>query len=84
MICEQSVFSPRDLTYVNNQLCVCGNASIRRQIEKLTRCEIISEEQVKRLCLKAREILVEEGNVQVIDSPVTVRDVEFMNTETFL
>lgn len=37
------------------------------------RCEPISEEQVKRLCLKAREILIEEGNVQVVDSPVTVR-----------
>jgi len=44
-----------------------------RQIEQLTRCEPISEEQVKRLCLKAREILIEEGNVQVVDSPVTVR-----------
>ncbi|KAF8964878.1 Metallo-dependent phosphatase-like protein, partial [Flammula alnicola] len=29
----------------------------------------ISEEQVKRLFLKAREILIEEGNVQVVDSP---------------
>lgn len=46
--------------------------SLSRQIEQLTRCEPISEEQVKRLCLKAREILIEEGNVQVVDSPVTV------------
>lgn len=30
---------------------------------------------MKRLCLKAREILVEEANVQVVDSPVTVSDV---------
>jgi hypothetical protein len=37
------------------------------------RCEYIAEEQVKRLCIKAREILIEEANVQVIDSPVTVR-----------
>ncbi|KAJ3497638.1 hypothetical protein NLJ89_g10323 [Agrocybe chaxingu] len=43
-----------------------------RQIDQLTRCEPISEEQVKRLCLKAREILIEEGNVQVVDSPVTI------------
>ena len=28
---------------------------------------------MKQLCLKAREILIEEGNVQVVDSPVTVR-----------
>ena len=46
-----------------------------RQIERLLRCEYISEEQVKRLCIKAREILIEEANVQVIDSPVTVRSV---------
>jgi len=43
-----------------------------RQIEQLTRCEPISEEQVKRLCFKAREILIEEANVQPVDSPVTV------------
>lgn len=43
-----------------------------RQIEQLKRCEPISEQQVKDLCLKAREILVEEGNVQYVDSPVTV------------
>ena len=44
----------------------------KSQIAQLTRCEPISEEQVKQLCLKAREILIEEGNVQVVDSPVTV------------
>lgn len=48
-----------------------------RQIEQLTRCQPISEEQVKRLCLMAREILIEEGNVQVVDSPVTVRLIGF-------
>ena len=44
-----------------------------RQIQQLYRCEPISEEDVKRLCIKAREILIEEANVQVVDSPVTVR-----------
>lgn len=43
-----------------------------RQIAQLIRCEIITEEEVKRLCIKAREILIEEANVQVVDSPVTV------------
>ncbi len=42
------------------------------QIEQLVQCTPISEEQVKRLCIKAREILVEESNVQVVDAPVTV------------
>jgi serine/threonine-protein phosphatase 4 catalytic subunit len=44
----------------------------RRQIETLQRCELISEAQVKELCLKAREILVEEANVQWIDAPVAI------------
>lgn len=48
-------------------------SDLDRQIEQLKRCEIIKENEVKVLCAKAREILVEEGNVQRIDSPVTVR-----------
>ena len=42
------------------------------QIEKLRRCEIITEKEVKGLCEKAREILMEEANVQRVDAPVTV------------
>ena len=45
----------------------------RRQIEQLNRCEPISEEDVKRLCIKAREVLIEEANVQAVDAPVTVQ-----------
>lgn len=47
-------------------------SDLDRQIEQLKRCEIIKENEVKVLCAKAREILVEEGNVQRVDSPVTV------------
>ena len=43
-----------------------------RQIEKLKKCELITEQEVKSLCAKAREILVEESNVQQVDAPVTV------------
>lgn len=43
-----------------------------RQIEQLRQCEIITENEVKTLCQKAREILAEESNVQKIDAPVTV------------
>lgn len=46
--------------------------SLDRQIQQLKDCQPISEQQVKELCLKAREILVEEANVQWIDSPVTI------------
>lgn len=48
-------------------------SNLDRQIEQLKQCEIIKENEVKALCAKAREILVEEGNVQRVDSPVTVR-----------
>jgi serine/threonine-protein phosphatase 4 catalytic subunit len=49
-----------------------GVSDLDRQIEQLLRCEIISEKEVKDLCAKAREILMEESNVQRVDSPVTV------------
>ncbi|KAH7090068.1 serine/threonine specific protein phosphatase [Auriculariales sp. MPI-PUGE-AT-0066] len=49
-----------------------GLGDIDRQIEQLKRCEPISEAEVKQLCLKAREILLEEANVHYIDSPVTI------------
>ncbi|KAF2348254.1 Calcineurin-like phosphoesterase domain ApaH type [Trinorchestia longiramus] len=50
----------------------CANSDLDRQIEQLRKCEIIKENEVKALCAKAREILVEESNVQRVDSPVTV------------
>jgi len=43
-----------------------------RQIELLKRCELITEDEVKVLCAKAREILFEESNVQRVDPPVTL------------
>lgn len=52
-------------------------SDLDRQIEQLRRCEIIKESEVKALCSKAREILVEESNVQRVDSPVTVSIVPF-------
>ena len=65
-----------------------NSSDIDRQIEQLRRCEIIKvppefifnltllislqESEVKALCAMAREILVEESNVQRVDAPVTV------------
>ena len=46
---------------------------IDKQIEKLRRCELIKESEVRILCKKAKEILIEESNVQRVFSPVTVR-----------
>lgn len=48
-------------------------SDLDRQIDTLLQCKIITEAEVKELCLKAREILVEESNVQRVDAPVTVR-----------
>ena len=41
-------------------------------ISKLRRCELLTESEVKSVCDKAREILIEEGNIQEAHSPVTV------------
>jgi len=41
-------------------------------IEKLSGCNPLSEDEIKSLCEKAREILVEESNVQPVKCPVTV------------
>ena len=49
-----------------------GGSDLDRQVEQLLRCEIIKESEVKDLCSKAREILIEESNVQRVDAPVTV------------
>jgi hypothetical protein len=47
-------------------------ANAIRQLEQLRRGEIITEQEVKELCTKAREILIDESNVQRVDAPVTV------------
>ena len=43
-----------------------------RWIEQLKRCEPLKESEVKDLCEKALEILVEESNVQRVDAPITI------------
>jgi serine/threonine-protein phosphatase 4 catalytic subunit len=48
------------------------SSDLDRQIEQLRNCQIIKESEVKALCAKAREILIEESNVQRVDAPVTV------------
>jgi len=48
------------------------NNELDEQIERLKRCEYLKESEVKTLCLRAREILVDESNVQRVDAPVTI------------
>lgn len=44
----------------------------RRAIAQLRACRPIPEAQVRELCHKARELLIEEGNVVTVTAPVTV------------
>lgn len=44
-----------------------------RAIAQLRACRPIPEAQVRELCHKARELLIEEGNVVTVTAPVTVR-----------
>ncbi|RYH20041.1 hypothetical protein EON65_24810 [archaeon] len=53
-----------------------SNSNLDEQIERLKRCEYLKESEVKALCDKAREILIEESNVQRVDAPVTVCTLE--------
>ena len=47
-------------------------SDLDRQIAALRRCEYLKESEVKAICSKAREILIDESNVQRVDAPVTV------------
>ncbi len=47
-------------------------SDLDRQIETLSNCQIIKEAEVKVLCMKAKDILMDESNVQRVDAPVTV------------
>ena len=43
-----------------------------RAISELRACKIIPEPQVREICHKARELLIEEANVVQVDAPVTI------------
>lgn len=43
-----------------------------QQIAQLLQCKPLGEDQVKALCAKAKEILMQEANVQPVRCPVTV------------
>jgi serine/threonine-protein phosphatase 4 catalytic subunit len=49
-----------------------SDVELDRWIDQLKRCEYLNEFEVKTLCSKAREILIEEANVQSVASPVTI------------
>ena len=47
-------------------------SSLDEQIEQLRKCQYITEIEVKLLCEKAKELFIEESNVQCIDAPITI------------
>lgn len=51
-----------------------GGSDLDKAIQQLRACRPIPENQVRELCYKARELLIEEGNVVGVDAPVTVRN----------
>ena len=42
------------------------------QIARLERCELLEDIEVKHLCQKAREMLMKEKNMVIVDGAVTV------------
>lgn len=59
-------------------------SDLDRQIEQLKNCEPLKESEVKALCLKAMEILVEESNVQRVDAPVTVTSLSSLSLSLYI
>ena len=48
------------------------NGELDRQIALLKNCECIRESEVRDLCNMARDILLEESNIQNIKAPITI------------
>ncbi|PIA60001.1 hypothetical protein AQUCO_00400705v1 [Aquilegia coerulea] len=49
-----------------------SHGHIDEQISQLMQCKPLSEQEVRTLCEKAKEILMDESNVQPVKSPVTI------------
>jgi serine/threonine-protein phosphatase 2A catalytic subunit len=47
-------------------------AFLDTQIESLLECKPLSEDRIRALCEKGKEILVNEKNVQPVRTPVTI------------
>ena len=45
---------------------------LERQIEMLRNCEFIKESEVRDLCTAAKDIFIEESNIQTLYSPITI------------
>ncbi|KAI0459290.1 hypothetical protein F5B21DRAFT_456206 [Xylaria acuta] len=52
-------------------------SDLDKAIAQLRACRPIPEAQVREVCHKARELLIEEGNVVTVTAPVTVRHLPY-------
>ena len=56
---------------MGSEMCI-RDRDIDKCINMLKRGEILSEKVLRRCCEKVKEILIEESNVQPVNSPVTL------------
>ena len=50
------------------------NSELDKYIESLKKCEYIQDDKaVKKLCEKAKELLMKEENIIYLNAPITVR-----------
>ena len=50
------------------------NSELDKYIENLKKCEYIQDDrEVKKLCEKAKELLIKEENIIYLNAPITVR-----------
>lgn len=56
----------------SSALGATSDSELDRQIQQLMQCKPLKESEVRDLCSKAREILIEESNVQRVSAPVTI------------
>lgn len=64
--------SDLDKFAILSHILILRFANSYRAISELRACRTIPEFQVRELCYKARELLIEEGNVVQVDAPVTI------------
>ncbi|CAA0808878.1 Serine/threonine-protein phosphatase PP2A-3 catalytic subunit [Striga hermonthica] len=76
MVRERAVDLPRDgkLSKMSaaDLVAESTHGNLDEQISQLMQCKPLSEPEVRGLCEKAKEILMDESNVQPVKSPVTI------------
>ena len=75
-VTEKEIKESEEKEKENEKLLLQNNSHISnnldKQIEQLRKCQYITEIEVKLLCEKAKEIFIEESNVQKIVAPLTI------------